>query len=98
MPQTNCHRCGWPPASGGAAEVKVFLFAVVLCRPKLIYAQFVERDAWAHPAAGHVAAFAYFSGVPSDIHHDRAMAFPAVRRVRRRPTQPFWTAARSPSR
>jgi transposase len=43
----------WTP-TGSAVEVEVQLFAIQLCRPQLLYAEFFERQSWAHLAAGHV--------------------------------------------
>jgi hypothetical protein len=52
-------------------EVEVQLFAIQLCRPQLLYACFFERQSWAHLAAGHLAAFDYFAGVPTEVRYDR---------------------------
>jgi transposase len=60
----------WTPA-GSAVEVEVQLFAIQLCRPQLLFAEFFERQSWAHLAAGHVAAFDYFAGVPTEVGYDR---------------------------
>jgi transposase len=60
----------WTPA-GSAVEVEVQLFAIQLCRPQLLFAEFFERQSWAHLAAGHVAAFDYFAGVPTEVRYDR---------------------------
>jgi transposase len=60
----------WTPA-GSTVEVEVQLFAIQLCRPKVVYAEFFERQSWAHLAAGHVAAFDYFAGVPTEVRYDR---------------------------
>jgi transposase len=60
----------WTPA-GSAVEVEVQLFAIELCRPQLLYAEFFERQSWAHLAAGHVAAFDYFAAVPTEVRYDR---------------------------
>jgi transposase len=60
----------WTPA-GSTVEVEVQLFAIQLCRPKVVYAEFFERQSWAHLAAGHLAAFDYFGGVPTEVRYDR---------------------------
>jgi transposase len=60
----------WTPA-GSTVEVEVQLFAIELCRPQLLYAEFFERQSWAHLAAGHVAAFDYFGAVPTEVRYDR---------------------------
>jgi transposase len=60
----------WTPA-GSTVEVEVQLFAIQLCRPQLLYAAFFERQSWAHLAAGHLAAFDYFAGVPTEVRYDR---------------------------
>jgi transposase len=60
----------WTPA-GSTVEVEVQLFAIQLCRPQLLYAEFFERQSWAHLAAGHVAAFDYFGAVPTEVRYDR---------------------------
>ncbi len=60
----------WTPA-GSTVEVEVQLFAIQLCGPQLLFACFFERQSWAHLAAGHVAAFDYFAGVPTEVRYDR---------------------------
>jgi len=60
----------WTPA-GSTVEVEVQLFAIELCHPQLLFACFFERQSWAHLAAGHVAAFDYFAGVPTEVRYDR---------------------------
>jgi len=60
----------WTPA-GSTVEVEVQLFAIQLCHPKLLFACFLERQSWAHLAAGHLAAFDYFAGVPTEVRYDR---------------------------
>jgi transposase len=60
----------WTPA-GATKEVEIQLFAIELCRPRYAYAQFFERQSWAHLAAGHIDAFDYFGAVPSEIRYDR---------------------------
>ena len=60
----------WTPA-GSTVEIEVQLFAIQLCRPQLLFAAFFERQSWAHLAAGHLAAFDYFAGVPTEVRYDR---------------------------
>lgn len=61
----------WTPA-GERDEIEIALFAIVLCRPRYAFGQFFEREGWAHLAAGHVAAFDYFGGVPTEVRYDRS--------------------------
>jgi transposase len=84
----------WTPAGSGV-EVEVQLFAIQLCRPQLLFACFFERQSWAHLAAGHVAAFDYFAGVPTEVRYDRTtQVFRPARpsRHRRLRTSPATTA------
>lgn len=61
----------WTPA-GRDEEVKIQLLGIELCRPRVLYAEFVERVTWAHLAWVHIAAFDYFGGTPTQIRYDRA--------------------------
>lgn len=60
----------WTP-SGTTEEIEVQLFGIVLCRAHFCFGEFFERQSWAHLAAGHVAAFDYFSGTPTEVRYDR---------------------------
>jgi transposase len=61
----------WTP-SGAREEVEIHLFGIELCRPRVVYARFFERQSFAHLAAGHLGAFSYFGGVPTEIRYDRS--------------------------
>lgn len=60
----------WTP-SGSSSEIEVQLFGIELSRPRVIYAEFFERQGWAHLALGHEHAFDYFGATPTSIRYDR---------------------------
>lgn len=60
----------WTPA-GSSEEVEIQLFGIELSRPRVIYAEFFERQSWAHLALGHEHAFEYFGGTPTSVRYDR---------------------------
>jgi transposase len=60
----------WTPA-GQSHEIEIQLFGIVLCRPHFCYGEFFERQSWAHLAAGHLSAFDYIAGTPTEIRYDR---------------------------
>jgi transposase len=73
----------WTPA-GATEEIEIQLCSIVLCRPHVLYGEFFARQGWDVLAAGHIRAFDYFGGVPSEIRYDRMSQ--VFRRGTTRPT------------
>jgi transposase len=83
MPEADWSPYFWTPA-GATEEIEIQLFSITLCRPHALYGEFFTRQGWDVLAAGHIGAFDYFGGVPTEVRYDRMSQ--VFRRGTTRPT------------